>query len=462
MAKINEPDAASDKPFGGRIRRYAKVTSTMGGLAARVAGERYLGWDINREKHAADLRQALGGLKGPIMKVAQILSTIPDALPPEYAQELAGLQADAPAMGWLFTKRRMAAELGAEWQKKFSSFSRDAVSAASLGQVHQAVGHDATSLAVKLQYPDMHSAIEADLKQLKLLFQLYERYDSAISTSDIYDELSDRLLEELDYRREAMNMQLYQHMLAEEKKVQVPSSIPELSTNRLLTMNWLEGKKLMPFLETNPDQQSRNELAKTMFRVWYVPFYYYGVIHGDPHLGNYSISKDHSINLMDFGSIRLFRPQFVAGVIELYKALRDNNRDQAVDAYERWGFVGLDNEAVDVLNMWAEFIYAPLLEDRVRPIQQMRGGSAGRELAGKVHTELKRIGGIKPPREFVLMDRAAVGLGSVFMHLGAEVNWHELFHDLIDDFSLDTLTARQAEAAIKVGLPKSLIATPPL
>lgn len=462
MAKINEPDAASDKPFGGRIRRYAKVTSTMGGLAARVAGERYLGWDINREKHAADLRQALGGLKGPIMKVAQILSTIPDALPPEYAQELAGLQADAPAMGWLFTKRRMAAELGAEWQKKFSSFSRDAVSAASLGQVHQAVGHDATSLAVKLQYPDMHSAIEADLKQLKLLFQLYERYDSAISTSDIYDELSDRLLEELDYRREAMNMQLYQHMLAEEKKVQVPSSIPELSTNRLLTMNWLEGKKLMPFLETNPDQQSRNELAKTMFRVWYVPFYYYGVIHGDPHLGNYSISKDHSINLMDFGSIRLFRPQFVAGVIELYKALRDNNRDQAVDAYERWGFVGLDNEAVDVLNMWAEFIYAPLLEDRVRPIQQMRGGSAGRELAGKVHTELKRIGGIKPPREFVLMDRAAVGLGSVFMHLGAEVNWHELFHDLIDDFSLDTLTTRQAEAAIKVGLPKSLIATPPL
>ena len=462
MAKINEPDAASDKPFGGRIRRYAKVTSTMGGLAARVAGERYLGWDINREKHAADLRQALGGLKGPIMKVAQILSTIPDALPPEYAQELAGLQADAPAMGWLFTKRRMAAELGAEWKEKFSSFSRDAVSAASLGQVHQAVGHDATSLAVKLQYPDMHSAIEADLKQLKLLFQLYERYDSAISTSDIYDELSDRLLEELDYRREAMNMQLYQHMLAEEKKVQVPSSIPELSTNRLLTMNWLEGKKLMPFLETNPDQQSRNELAKTMFRVWYVPFYYYGVIHGDPHLGNYSISKDHSINLMDFGSIRLFRPQFVAGVIELYKALRDNNRDQAVDAYERWGFVGLDNEAVDVLNMWAEFIYAPLLEDRVRPIQQMRGGSAGRELAGKVHTELKRIGGIKPPREFVLMDRAAVGLGSVFMHLGAEVNWHELFHDLIDDFSLDTLTTRQAEAAIKVGLPKSLIATPPL
>ncbi len=88
----------------------------------------------------------------------------------------------------------------------------------------------------------------------------------------------------------------------------------------------------------------------------------------------------------------------------------------------------------------------------------MRGGQAGRDLAGKVHTELKRIGGIKPPREFVLTDRAAVGLGSVFMHLGAEVNWHELFHELIDDFSVDALAERQRSAAAEVGLPDSLIA----
>ena len=118
---------------------------------------------------------------------------------------------------------------------------------------------------------------------------------------------------------------------------------------------------------------------------------------------------------------------------------------------------GLDREAIEVLNMWAEFIYAPLLEDRVRPIQALRNGSAGRELAGKVHGELKRIGGIRPPREFVLMDRAAVGLGSVFMHLGAEVNWHNLFHDLIDDFDRHKLAARQKEAAEKAGVPAELV-----
>ncbi|MEC7485106.1 MAG: AarF/ABC1/UbiB kinase family protein [Pseudomonadota bacterium] len=454
MATTNRQDSGR---VGGRIRRYARVTSTMTGLAARMAGERYLGMQIDRSKHAADLREALGGLKGPIMKVAQILSTIPDALPPEYAEELASLQADAPAMGWLFTRRRMAAELGPDWQQKLQSFTREAVSAASLGQVHKAVDLDGNELAMKLQYPDMASAIDADLRQLRLVFQLYERYDSAISTSDIYDELSERLREELDYRREAANLQLYRHMLADEDSVRLPEYRADLSSDRLMTMSWLNGTRIMPFLETEPSQEVRNQIARNMFRVWYVPFYFYGVIHGDPHLGNYSLDRDNRINLMDFGSIRLFRPSFVGGVIDLYRALRDSDPDLAVHAYESWGFHGLDKEAIEVLNMWAGFIYSPLLEDKVRPIQELRNGTAGRELAGKVHGELKRIGGIRPPREFVLMDRAAVGLGSVFMHLGAEVNWHNLFHDLIDDFDRETLADRQRDAAAAVGIPAELV-----
>ena len=456
MAKTNGRDKASNRPFGGRIRRYAKVTSTMGGLAARVAGERYLGWNIDREKHAADLREALGGLKGPIMKVAQILSTIPDALPKEYAEELAALQADAPSMGWLFVKRRMRSEFGDGWEDKFDSFDKKACSAASLGQVHQA-RYNNEKVAVKLQYPDMDSAINADLNQLKLVFSLYERIDSAISTKDIHSELSDRLKEELDYHREALNMQLYGLMLAGENEVVLPEPIKELSTSRILTMRWVEGQKLMKYLEAGPPQEDRNKVAVNMFRTWYVPFYYYGVIHGDPHLGNYSIGENLKINLMDFGSIRVFRPEFVGGVIDLYRALRDGDNELAVHAYSQWGFDGLDKEAIEILNIWAGFIYGPLLEDRIRPIQELRGGNYGRELAGKVHEELKRIGGIKPPREFVLMDRAAVGLGSVFMHLKAEVNWHQLFHGMIDDFTLEALQTRQKNAIRQVGLPDTLL-----
>ena len=447
----------SKSQVGGRLKRYAKVTTTMSGLAARMAGERYLGMDIDRDRHAAQLREALGSLKGPLMKVAQILSTIPDALPAEYADELASLQADAPSMGWLFVKRRMAAELGADWQSQFAEFDRTAISAASLGQVHKAVSPDGQPLAVKLQYPDMASAIDADLRQLKLVFQLYERFDSAISTNDIYNELSDRLHEELDYCREAANLALYRDMLKDEAHVTMPQYLPELSTGRVLTMSWVEGQKLMVWLEGAPSQEERNQVAMNMFRAWYVPFYFYGVIHGDPHLGNYSIDNRLNINLMDFGSIRIFRPDFVSGVIDLYKALRDSDEALALQAYEKWGFHGLDKEAIEVLNMWAGFIYAPLLEDGVRPIQQMRGGSEGRELAGKVHQELKRIGGIKPPREFVLMDRAAVGLGSVFMHLSAEVNWHKLFHELIDEFDTSKLATRQRKAVLGAGLPESLL-----
>src|SRR5947208_17055806 len=107
--------------FTGRVRRYARVGSAMGGLAARLAGERYLGLAVDRERHAADLKAALGGIKGPLMKVAQLLATIPDALPKEYVAELVQLQADAPAMGWLFVKRRMATELGPGCERRFKS-----------------------------------------------------------------------------------------------------------------------------------------------------------------------------------------------------------------------------------------------------------------------------------------------------------------------------------------------------
>lgn len=359
-------------------------------------------------------------------------------------------------MGWLFVKRRMRSELGDGWEDKFESFDKKACSAASLGQVHQA-RYNNEKVAVKLQYPDMDSAINADLNQLKLVFSLYERIDSAISTKDIHSELSDRLKEELDYHREALNMQLYRLMLAGENEVVLPEPIKELSTSRILTMRWVEGQKLMKYLEAEPSQEDRNKVAVNMFRTWYVPFYYYGVIHGDPHLGNYSIGENLKINLMDFGSIRVFRPEFVGGVIDLYRALRDGDNELAVHAYSQWGFDGLDKEAIEILNIWAGFIYGPLLEDRIRPIQELRGGNYGRELAGKVHEELKRIGGIKPPREFVLMDRAAVGLGSVFMHLKAEVNWHQLFHGMIDDFTLEALQTRQKNAIRQVGLPETLL-----
>ena len=440
-----------DNTLGGRLSRYARVGAAVGGLGARFAAERVLGMKLDRGRHAADLRAALGGLKGPLMKVAQLMATIPDALPEEYVQELIQLQSNAPSMGWVFVKRRMQSELGADWQGRFATFEREAAAAASLGQVHRATLDDGTRVACKLQYPDMDSAVEADLRQLKLVFEIYRRYDRAIDPGAIHEEIAARLREELDYGREASHMRLYGLMLAAETGVHVPSPVDALSTRRLLTMTWLDGAPLLSARDAPVER--RNRIAMNMFRAWYVPFYGTGVIHGDPHLGNYAIRPDDGVNLLDFGAVRIFPPGFVGGVIDLYRALRDGDEALAVHAYETWGFNGLSKEKIATLNRWAEFVYAPLMEDRTRAIGETNSGVYGREVAETVHAELRRLGGVRPPREFLLMDRAAIGLGSVFLHLQAEINWHRLFHDLIADFDVGALARRQSAALAKAGVP---------
>ena len=441
---------SEDNTLGRRARRYARVGGAVGGLAARFVGSRYLGLGLDKEKHAGELTAALGGLKGPLMKVAQLMATIPDALPDEYVQELKQLQSDAPPMGWPFVRRRMAAELGGDWRRRFAEFEREAAHAASLGQVHRATGHDGAQLACKLQYPDMSAAVEADLTQLDLVFRIYARADKAVDTSNIHAEISARLREELDYELEGKHMALYRAMLGAEPGVHVPERVAELSTDRLLTMSWLDGAPLMSFADA--PLEVRNAVAANMFRAWYVPFYEYAVIHGDPHLGNYSVRADHAINLMDFGCVRVFDPSFVRGVIDLYYALRDDDRDRAAYAYETWGFADISDELMDVMNIWAEFVYAPLLKDQVQKIQESDSGLYGAGIANKVHVELRKLGGVRPPREFVFMDRAAIGLGSVFMHLKAEINWHEMFHGLIDNFDETVLTERQSAALKSVEL----------
>ena len=126
------------KSLSKQIKRYAQVGGVVGKLATKLATQKYLGVKIDKKKHAEEIRTALGGIKGPLMKVAQLTATIPDILPPEYTKELSELQSNAPPMGWFFVKRRMISELGKNWKIKFLNFNKEASKAASLGQVHKA------------------------------------------------------------------------------------------------------------------------------------------------------------------------------------------------------------------------------------------------------------------------------------------------------------------------------------
>jgi predicted unusual protein kinase regulating ubiquinone biosynthesis (AarF/ABC1/UbiB family) len=462
MPNRETPDSERNR-FSARAARYARVSANVGGVAARYAGRRILGGEPNRAGEALALSSALGRLKGPLMKVAQLMATIPDLLPPEYAAELQKLQSQAPPMGWAFVKRRMVAELGGDWEKKFKSFEHHPAAAASLGQVHRARSLDGKELACKLQYPDMQSAVEADLQQLQWLLAIRRRLDAAIDTSEIAKEIGERVREELDYYREAKHVALYGMMLEGVEAVRVPRPWPELSTGRLLTLDWLEGTRMLT--HKNDPLAARNALAKAMFTAWWFPFSRFGVIHGDPHLGNYSVfgldgdnprrtpSGPAGINLLDYGCIRIFAPKFVQGVVDLYHGLLHGNDELIVHAYETWGFRRLSRDLIDTLNIWARFIYAPLLDDRVRTIADgVAPSEYGRREAFRVHQALKQKGPVTVPREFVFMDRAAIGLGAVFLHLRAEVNFYRLFSEAIERFSIDRVAKRQADALKAAGL----------
>ena len=454
---FDTPRDSEQNRFSARASRYARVGANMGGVAARIAGGMLMGRSSDGDKrNAAALTSALGGLKGPLMKVAQLLATIPEAVPAEYADELRKLQSDAPAMGWAFVKRRMAAELGPDWPSRFAEFSKEPAAAASLGQVHRATSLDGRLLACKLQYPDMESAVEADLKQLNLLFSLHRQMSSAIDTREIKAEISDRIREELDYTREARHARLYRDILADEPLVRVPAVEDSLSTRRLLSMEWLEGERMLAF--KGEPEEIRNRLATAMFKAWWHPFSHAGVIHGDPHLGNYTVFRNGNrmpagINLLDYGCIRIFPPSFVGGVVDLYLGLLANDEARIVHAYEVWGFKNLNRDLIDILSIWARFIFGPLLDDRVRTIADgVSPGEYGRREAFRVHQALKEKGPVTIPREFVFMDRAAIGLGGVFLHLDARLNFHALFNAEIAAFSVDGVAHRQTALLARHGL----------
>ncbi len=429
-----------------RIGRAAKVgVNVTGAAATRV-------FTGDQTAAARAFRAALGRSKGPLMKVAQLLATVPDLLPEAYAEEFRKLQAHAPPMGWPFVQRRMRAELGEDWQGKFASFEREAAAAASLGQVHRAAAHDGRALACKLQYPEMASAVESDLGQLKTLLGLFKSMDGSIDSTEAVEEVGARLREELDYARELKHMRLFALMLEGDARIKTPEPIEDLSTRRLLTMTWLDGSGLMSWLEA--PQETRNRIAELLLKAWWGPMTQYGVIHGDPHLGNYALTENaERLHLLDFGCVRIFPPRFLDGVVGLYHGLKADDADQIAHAYEVWGFKNLNAELIEALTMWARFIYGPLLDDRVRTIaDDVPPSMYGRREAMEVRKRLKNLGPVLVPREFVFMDRAAIGLGAAFLHLRAELNFGAMFAESVEGFSTQALAARQSEALAQVGL----------
>jgi predicted unusual protein kinase regulating ubiquinone biosynthesis (AarF/ABC1/UbiB family) len=444
--------------LSARATRYARLGVNAGALAARVGVNRLRGG--GRATDAKALATALGSMKGPLMKVAQMLSTIPDVLPADFAAELMRLQSQAPPMGAAFVRRRMQAELGPDWRERFADFDFKPAAAASLGQVHKAMSLGGERVACKLQYPDMASAVETDLSNLELLFSVRRRIGAPIDTREVAREIRERVREELDYQREAKIARLYRVMLADRPFVRVPRVEESLSTRRLLTLQWLDGEPLVAF--EGASQEARNAIAVGLFDAWWRPFLRYGVIHGDPHLGNYTVvtagegakRSVEGINLFDYGCVRIFPPRFVLGTVKLYRALQANDEARIAEAYAMWGFSRLTPGTTAAMTIWARFMSSLILDDRVRSVADgVKPSEYGRREMGEVMRALKAEGGgLAVPREFVFLERATIGLGGAFLRLGACLNFHRMYEDVIADIDESTVARRQVGALGAVGL----------
>ena len=460
----NTRDNEAEPPF--RPGRALHVGANVGGVAARIAGARLFGLEGAKGQNAADLAAALGGLKGPIMKVAQLLSTIPEALPAEYAQELSQLQSQAPAMGLgvCETPHGRGTGTGLAEQIRAVRAGGGGFGVARPG----APRHRARRRAARLQIAVPGHGIGGGGRRHPARRHLC--HPPADEPGGGHGGNSRGSVGALA-RGTRLPPGGQAHgplpaMFADGGMglVRVPDVRPELSTRRLLTMQWLDGTRVTDHKAA--PLEHRNSIARAMFQAWWFPFSHYGVIHGDPHLGNYSVFLDGpdgdgspgGINLLDYGCIRTFAPKFVGGVVDLYRGLERDDRALIVHAYETWGFKGLSNELIDLLNIWARFIYGPLLDDRERTIaEDTTPGEYGRREAFKVHQGLKEKGPVRVPREFVFMDRAAIGLGGVFLHLDARQNWYRLFNETIDGFAARPSRGEARCAALeRAGVPKGI------
>jgi predicted unusual protein kinase regulating ubiquinone biosynthesis (AarF/ABC1/UbiB family) len=308
------------KPPHGTARRAARLAQLSAGM---LRG--YLGYQLQRpflarekreqtkrslrRRNARRLREELQHLRGPVMKLGQMLSMQTHALGPETIEELSNLQMQAPPMHPSLMRAQFKAAMGKYPEELFRSFEPEPFAAASLGQVHWAVTKRGEPVAVKIQYPAIRDTIETDFKMLRaagLATRLTGHLPEAVIA-----ETERGILEETDYLKEAANIQYFRKHLAPLAFIRVPETFPDLSCDRVLTMSRVPGLRLQEFLKTNPSRELRDALGAGLTKLFFFQLFCVGALHADPHPGNYLFNEDGTIGLVDFGCVKYLKPEVV-------------------------------------------------------------------------------------------------------------------------------------------------------
>ncbi len=435
---------AKASPLTSRFTRSAKVWKLSARNSTRfaVAKVRGLGSAEERRaqldeqfaiKTAEDVAKELGEMKGVLMKAGQLVSFIFEALPDEAQEALATLQADAAPMAPSLAADVVHGDLGKTPERAFFDWTDLPVAAASIGQVHRATTRDGRDVAVKVQYPGVHEAIESDLDAAEVMYAMFSAMMlKGLDAKGLVDELRSRMREELDYRLEAQNVLEFERRFAGHPWVRVPKLVPDLSTERLLTTEWIEGLTFDQFRAQESDE-TKQRAGEVIWRFAQNAIHRYGIFNGDPHPGNYKFHHDGSVTFLDYGLVKRWSP----GEWETLKPTMDaiivhRDPELLVREMERSHFLR-DGHGLDpaLVYDYVSSPYVPYLSDEFTFTREwMRDTLAIIFDVQGPHAPV--IEQLNMPPSFVILDRVIWGVSAILGKLEARAPWRAMLLEYTD------------------------------
>lgn len=383
-------------------------------------------------KNALRIVESSRELRGAFMKLVQMLSMRNDLFPPEVLNILSVVQSSVPPMDYDLIRTQVKKELGKYPEQLFESFDREAFAAASLGQVHKATVKNGKAVVVKIQYPGVDDTVGQDLQNLKALLHIFtlitrdvlrQKFDA----SEIYQEMEERLREELDYVHEANNIALFQRLFADDSEIIIPQVYPDFSSRRVLTMQYLEGYKLQDILAPGVDKELKDWVAVKYFRITWRQIVEFGVLHTDPHPGNYLVTYHPKLAMLDFGSVRLFPEEIRRGYLTLAKAILQRDEKTMARCFVVLGYLDPDDDPAPLVKIMY-IIFEPVLEDRVYDPHDF--DSVGKTMEITSISLENRI--FNAPGHRLFLVRALLGLDSYIQQFRTITNWHRLFRECVE------------------------------
>jgi predicted unusual protein kinase regulating ubiquinone biosynthesis (AarF/ABC1/UbiB family) len=377
-------------------------------------------------RSAEDVARELGQMKGVVMKAGQLLSFIVEALPEDAKAALASLQADAPPMAPELAEGVLKAELGRPPARIFRDWDPVPVAAASIGQVHRAVLADGRPVAVKVQYPGVGDAIGADLANAEVLYQLFSAFAlKSLDVRGLVDELRQRMGDELDYRKEAANQTRFARLFAGHPFIRIPSIVPELSTLRVLTSEWVDGQPWAVF-EASATPETRGRAAEVLFRFAQRSIYCHRIFNGDPHPGNYRFHPDGSVTFLDFGLVKHWTKEETDALWPVIDPLIDGDALRTTELMVTAGFLQPDH-GLDPQRVW-EYVsapYTPYLTDEFTFTRRhvAEALSSVVDVRGPNRAVIEKL---NLPPSFVILDRVVWGMSALLGRLEARNRWRDI------------------------------------